>query len=1660
MARIKKTSPFQNLSSFTTFIKDDNPMSSYFKISELNDLLTAGRNGFLIEGSSFLKPSTEIKIEVLDAEGNPIHVEPGNGIPEYYEGLSKLVSIHVYEDTPIGIGRITILGELEYYIDESGYKVQVPEEWRGAYNLKWERDIKINKNIPNETRVRFVKRPSIIIEEIDQSFYSRDVIVGTQTNGSVRGVAITPSEGTYLPSYRAGVKYLIENTTSDFVDGGSRITIPGTEIKDAEIIEYINQRSVVIQTAPTASGGYIQNLTGSSYSMTYQHNASPVASSILGSFGRFEINQLATFVGDVERVKVFRKSRSSNLDYQVIQDTRVESSELITAVISGSSEKIGFFSSSYIGGIGWDNYWNTSSLGTASLDSSKIYKGIKLRNTTLTTDLGNDIRLESGSEYTLEFYNYYETSSNNSSDHLDVYLTSTLQSGSGIANYVLTQSLAVLTGSNEYRSPNKLTYNFTPLKTDNWAVNFKSTNTTLSSSWHVGSVSLRASHELGFSPDEFTFTIPNSRALERETFDFKFEFFDINNNYIPIVTIASQTFQSGNINVIDKDISVNLDKQFFNFSSSLEGIPAEQNINIGLTKNRILGNLLITSQAYDTGGFEIPTASNSTNPYYLAGVPYPGVIENYSEDLYSANGDVTLAKFTGSLLHHPTQSNDVIVDRITYTLTETESARPFVKRFTLSRLVAGESGANGLDSKGLFVNANTNQFIYEPTGPALKPVGQTILITAKRSNLESLITPITANSSSGAPALTIVGTTDGVTTYSLNGSSYGYSLGEKTYAFTGSDSLGNPYSDFVKITPVMNFDGISVVLTNESSTIPAKSTGAIVSTSDLVLTSGSVTMRIASASIQHSNNNASANSFDIVEVTGSAGLTPNSVSPTTNDYGITAFAAGYDSGSLDLLIRYKAGDGVTTADFRKIVTYTKAKKAAPVLEFVVGNSNQSTNAYSTGTQITEFQTASMFVKEQYNGISTQYNLTTSPTINSSSAYTIGNVSVSTIALPKMSAGIDSVELSITGSATDSEGSARPVFGNISLTKVKRAAPSIILTATPQTQAVAATSESVQSGTLQSVALEALEGTGSVFNSASIIASNFTGGSISTKTLTLGIIPNGVPAASASIGINYTNSEGTTTSKTINVSAVKSIAGVTGASGSKGDAGNNGNNGSDGKRTATGMIYYQLSAASAPPTPSATSYTFSSNTFTGLTANWSFGAPTFAAGNSNKYWYSTYTAIETTAGGGTATPTFSSVTQAIGFTGLVTFTAANNITDGTNTSNIVEPGSVTNHIGGANVTTINGGKVSTGIITSTGYTLLGSDTLASGSYMGAGTIFNLDNGSLRSKNFFISSTGDAKFKGNLEAAGGTFTGTLSAANGSFSGTITANNGTIGGWTIGATSLTGGPVTLNNSGLIQVGAGDGRVLIDGTDFQTRYEDDSNDKTITIGPGGIIIKGEHQSGQSTPVSYISLQQYGNLARQIITCYGNLEPFSVVGFANGNNSAAINVYNGGLQVRNYAQSAYGYDYTGNGNGGYAIQSLGNFYCSGTGTFVGDVTANTSDKRLKKNIIKIDSALEKISNIRGVYFNWNEKAKELADKNTEKREIGFIAQEINEILPEIVKPAPFDVEMDESITDKVVYKSKTGEDYLTVQYEKIVPLLVEAIKELKAEIEELKRNR
>lgn len=113
-------------------------------------------------------------------------------------------------------------------------------------------------------------------------------------------------------------------------------------------------------------------------------------------------------------------------------------------------------------------------------------------------------------------------------------------------------------------------------------------------------------------------------------------------------------------------------------------------------------------------------------------------------------------------------------------------------------------------------------------------------------------------------------------------------------------------------------------------------------------------------------------------------------------------------------------------------------------------------------------------------------------------------------------------------------------------------------------------------------------------------------------------------------------------------------------------------------------------------------------------------------------------------------------------------------------------------------------------------------------------------------------------------------------------------------------------------------------------------------------------------------------------------------------------------------------------------------------------ITSYYSDERLKESIELIPNALDKVMSLRGVTYQPNSIAEALGYKK--QNEVGVLAQDVEKILPEAVKPAPFDIMLFENTEI-----SRSGENYKTVQYEKLVPLLIEAIKELNKEVQQLK---
>ena len=130
--------------------------------------------------------------------------------------------------------------------------------------------------------------------------------------------------------------------------------------------------------------------------------------------------------------------------------------------------------------------------------------------------------------------------------------------------------------------------------------------------------------------------------------------------------------------------------------------------------------------------------------------------------------------------------------------------------------------------------------------------------------------------------------------------------------------------------------------------------------------------------------------------------------------------------------------------------------------------------------------------------------------------------------------------------------------------------------------------------------------------------------------------------------------------------------------------------------------------------------------------------------------------------------------------------------------------------------------------------------------------------------------------------------------------------------------------------------------------------------------------------------------------------------------------------------------------SGFYYNNSTWRVYWDGSGNQIntGNITAYASDERLKYNVEPIKDARKLLRQIEGVYFDWDLEECNKWGFHPPEHDMGLLAQRVQKINPHAVHPAPFD----QDPINKG--KSKSGKDYLTVQYEKMVPMLIQSSNE------------
>ena len=205
MAILKRTNKYQGLKDIDVLVEESGLSSQYFNIYDVPSNIPQGRSSFLLAGSPFLKNFVELKVEILDSDGQTIYTEP---VSNYIEGNARRVSIEVYDDTAPGDAFLYIVGELkDNFRSVTGQQQQnlevtdkfldpeilnnlggndVPHDFQNIYNVRYIRPIFINTVIPNSEPIYFYQQPRVTVTEILKGYVVETTVSSSyEITGSV-----------------------------------------------------------------------------------------------------------------------------------------------------------------------------------------------------------------------------------------------------------------------------------------------------------------------------------------------------------------------------------------------------------------------------------------------------------------------------------------------------------------------------------------------------------------------------------------------------------------------------------------------------------------------------------------------------------------------------------------------------------------------------------------------------------------------------------------------------------------------------------------------------------------------------------------------------------------------------------------------------------------------------------------------------------------------------------------------------------------------------------------------------------------------------------------------------------------------------------------------------------------------------------------------------------------------------------------------------------------------------------------------------------------------------------------------------------------------------------------------------------------------------------
>jgi hypothetical protein len=741
MARTRKSIQALNLYKYDVLIEDKATRSDYFKVTQFDGNFYGGRNAFLVAGTGVLRPNSKILVEILNKDGTAVYSAP---ITSFIEGNSRLVQIEVYNDTPIGPGKIVLLGCADTYLDGT----PVPDIWQGKYNVRWIADVVISPLIENKTPIRFEATPSIVATEkfyytpsssqfVEQIKVPVDIELTPKyynvfPNGylaKIRGPNNTKYDSDYFGGAITGTIALSNGTISTTAS----INIPITKIYNSTLGEsqgtliYIND-TLFSKGILSSSGIYTTEiepfgLATISSSINIQYNKlTTLNTGSAVSFAKLRLVDLKTISGEIHKIRLSYKAATEPGEFISLGDINTAVAELLTVDSSSRIAETGQFADIKI-----NDYWYSETMSlqkneatptlptyyiSSSLSSSylpimqssvtalnsitatpQIVNGRYINDVSyfIGTKNTNTIQVFPRVEYTLTFDAIVSNTSasvalNQTDYSLEVYLVAE----AGYSTKLLDtnprgQLLGTLTPTSTFQRQNfeGTEFNFIPkiITNGNFGLRFIA----YGGFWNIGNVSVKAAQEPFFSPDEIDILIPNVNYVD-SILTFRTQYLDVNNNSIGINTFSTPTYFTGSTN-IQGGAGSSISASYAATASNVTGL-------LGNVLTQTSSSIAIGDYFYDTGititslvptGPVIYELLTQYNPNTAGSSNYRNIIHGniYINDGFDGIQNVVTVQYNELFRSIGSGSYDAVGSNVNVSFVSASNGLPSIERVTV-----------------------------------------------------------------------------------------------------------------------------------------------------------------------------------------------------------------------------------------------------------------------------------------------------------------------------------------------------------------------------------------------------------------------------------------------------------------------------------------------------------------------------------------------------------------------------------------------------------------------------------------------------------------------------------------------------------------------------------------------------------------------------------------------------------------------------------------------------------------------------------------------------------------------------------------------------------------------------------------------------------------